>query len=179
MSDSIFYYCNNCRKIKGWPQSADSSVGECPVCKTGDLLLNIAYLPINDPEITECPDPCQGDCTLCHLPASLTASDEGNDLDTLGTEIGEMLAKPKADISEADMVRAKETRVDVNGKYTVVMPDVGGLYALRNGKPWRKEDLIGDNLVWCLASELHKAREKIKNLNFEIEAFKDEIGGIV
>lgn len=84
-----------------------------------------------------------------------------------GKVIGDMLAKPGEDVPTlGDIIkehneRSSETRVDVdNGKYTVVMPDKGGLYALRHGEQWR--DYVGDSLVWCLAAELRDAREKIK-----------------
>lgn len=43
-----------------------------------------------------------------------------------------------------------DTRVDLEGgKCTVVMPNNGGLHALRYGEPWR--DLTGDKLVYALA----------------------------
>lgn len=70
-------------------------------------------------------------------------------------------------IIKEHMDRKGETRVEVaNGKYTVVMPDDGGLHALRYGKPWM--DLVGDSLAWCLASELNETREKLKKLEDEI-----------
>jgi hypothetical protein len=50
-----------------------------------------------------------------------------------------------------------DTKVTVaDGKYTVVIPENGGLHALRYNEPWR--DLTGDNLVYYLAVELHEAR---------------------
>lgn len=50
-------------------------------------------------------------------------------------------------------------RIDLeNGKYTYVF-DKGHQYALRHGTTWR--DLTGDKFVYCLASELEEAREKL------------------
>jgi hypothetical protein len=59
-----------------------------------------------------------------------------------------------------------EIKVNVaDGKYAVVIPDTGGLHALRHGEPWR--DLAGDNLVFYLAVELHEARKQITDLNLQ------------
>lgn len=46
-----------------------------------------------------------------------------------------------------------------NGKYTVIQEDDGRLYALRYGEVWR--DLCGDKLVYSLAAEVERLREKI------------------
>lgn len=57
----------------------------------------------------------------------------------------------------------------LDGKYTVVGLDDGtGLRALRWGDEWR--NLVGDNLVFALAWELHEARELIVQLQAGIEA---------
>lgn len=54
-----------------------------------------------------------------------------------------------------------KTKVSVaEGKYTVVFDEDGGLKALRYGEEWR--DCCGDNLVYCLASELHELRQWAK-----------------
>ena len=61
---------------------------------------------------------------------------------------------------------AEDIKVNLSeGKYTVVIPDRGGLHVLRHGEPWMNEhDLCGNNLVYNLAYELHQARESIKAL---------------
>lgn len=46
------------------------------------------------------------------------------------------------------------------GKYRVVQDEQGCMTALRYGEPWR--DCCGDNLIYCLATELQEAREKLK-----------------
>ena len=43
------------------------------------------------------------------------------------------------------------------GKYTVVIGDRGELSALRYGEPW--QDLAGNKMVYCLATELVEARK--------------------
>jgi len=56
------------------------------------------------------------------------------------------------------------------GKYTVIVPETPADYeegihlsALRYGESWR--DMTGDNLVQCLAAELHEARQELAKLN--------------
>jgi len=49
-----------------------------------------------------------------------------------------------------------------DGKYTILIgegADGGQLKALRNGEPW--QDLTGNKMVYCLASELQEARRAI------------------
>lgn len=46
-----------------------------------------------------------------------------------------------------------------DGKYTVIQDEKGGLKALRYGEEWR--DCCGDNLIYNLAYEVSKLREKI------------------
>lgn len=42
-----------------------------------------------------------------------------------------------------------------NGKYTYILDEVTGVQeVLRCGEPWRKDDLIGDNLVLAMAHEI-------------------------
>lgn len=54
-----------------------------------------------------------------------------------------------------------ELRVSVdNGKYTIVMPESGGLHALRYGEEWR--DLTGDGMVLAMAYEIEKLREALR-----------------
>lgn len=56
-----------------------------------------------------------------------------------------------------------------DGKYTVVLPDNGGLKALRYGAPWR--DLVGDGLILSLAFELDEARKRIAELEQTVEGY--------
>lgn len=64
------------------------------------------------------------------------------------------------------------TEVSVNdGKYTVVLGDVGELSALRYGEPWR--DLTGDNLIYFLALELDEARDIIRHYEDLLDAFQE------
>ena len=67
------------------------------------------------------------------------------------------------------------------GKYTVCIPegpeDSGERFeALRYGKPWR--DLCGDNLVFCLASDLYEARKKIVNLDYDLDEVRKMLGHV-
>lgn len=51
-------------------------------------------------------------------------------------------------------------RVDVaEGKYSVLHDGEGKMTALRYGEPWGRS-LVGDNLVFWLAVELHEARSR-------------------
>lgn len=60
-------------------------------------------------------------------------------------------------------VPQNEFRVTTSdGKYTVVLPEGGGLHALRYGEPWR--DLVGDNLVLTLAQDVETLRQKVIRL---------------
>lgn len=68
------------------------------------------------------------------------------------------------------------TKVEVEkGKYTVVLPDKPEekLHVLRYGESWR--DCAGDKLIYCLASELNEARQKIKELNTELDDCRSEL----
>lgn len=48
-----------------------------------------------------------------------------------------------------------------DGKYTVIIDDVTGrITAARHGEKWDR-NLVGDNLVYSLAVELHEARKKL------------------
>jgi hypothetical protein len=58
-----------------------------------------------------------------------------------------------------------------NGKYTVILKENGGTEALRHGEPWR--DCCGDNLIYCLASELDEARQEVESLKGEIEVMNE------
>lgn len=50
-----------------------------------------------------------------------------------------------------------ELRVSVEkNKYTIVVSNDGNLRALRYGEPW--QDLTGNKMVYCLATELYQAR---------------------
>jgi len=67
-------------------------------------------------------------------------------------------------------------QVEVNdGKYTVIIYDNGRLEARRYGENWRW--LTGDNLVFCLATELFEAREKINRLEAKVDDLEREIMG--
>ena len=53
-----------------------------------------------------------------------------------------------------------QLRVTVaNGKYTVVLPEKGGLYALRYGEKWR--DCCGDGLILSLALRIEELQEEL------------------
>lgn len=55
-------------------------------------------------------------------------------------------------------------RVDVaEGKYSVLHDGKGKMTALRYGEPWGR-DLVGDNLVFHLAAELHETREVCRKM---------------
>lgn len=64
----------------------------------------------------------------------------------------------------------KPLQLEINdGKYTVVIHDDGQLEAKRYDEYW--QDLTGNHLVFCLATELYEAREKINRLEGEIEVY--------
>lgn len=46
-----------------------------------------------------------------------------------------------------------------DGKYTVILPKEGGMYALRHGERWR--DLTGDGMVLALVAEIDKLRGEL------------------
>ncbi len=48
-----------------------------------------------------------------------------------------------------------------DGKYTYIRHDDGRQEALRYGEPWR--DLVGDNLIGALASEIESLSEQVKD----------------
>lgn len=48
----------------------------------------------------------------------------------------------------------------LDGKYTYHF-DNGRQYAYRNGKPWREDDLLGDNLVYALAAKVQEIEEEL------------------
>ena len=69
-----------------------------------------------------------------------------------------------------------DLQVKVNdGKYTVIIYDNGRLEARRHGESRRW--LTGDNLVFCLATELYEARERINRLEVKVEDLEREIMG--
>lgn len=47
-----------------------------------------------------------------------------------------------------------------DGKYTYIC-DNGVQEALRYGKPWRKKDLVGDNLIYSMGAEIQRLREEL------------------
>lgn len=53
-----------------------------------------------------------------------------------------------------------------NGKYTYILDEVTGVQeVLRYGEPWRKDDLIGDNLVLSMAHEIDKLQNELDVAN--------------
>lgn len=53
-----------------------------------------------------------------------------------------------------------------NGKYTYILDeDTGVQEVLRYGEPWRKDDLIGDNLVLAMAHEIAKVQNELDVAN--------------
>lgn len=67
-------------------------------------------------------------------------------------------------------------RVDVaEGKYSVLYDGKGSLSALRYGEPWQR-NLVGDNLVYALASELHELRRTFEFLIPKGPVFDDPHG---
>lgn len=69
-----------------------------------------------------------------------------------------------------------------NGKYTYVLDEATGVQeVLRYGEPWRKDDLIGDNIVLTMAhriaeleDSLYSLRESVALLNL-ISSAEDDI----
>ena len=51
----------------------------------------------------------------------------------------------------------------VNGKYTVIFEDSGGLKALRYGEEWR--DLTGDGLVLSMLQEVEELRQIVNEVH--------------
>ena len=46
-----------------------------------------------------------------------------------------------------------------DGKYTYILDeDTGVQEVLRYGEPWRKDDLLGDNLVLAMAQEINNLK---------------------
>jgi hypothetical protein len=61
-----------------------------------------------------------------------------------------------------------------DGKYRVAYDLKNGVaQAFRNGEPWR--DLIGDNLIHALASDLSEAQEREKALTAEISSLREQL----
>lgn len=61
-----------------------------------------------------------------------------------------------------------------DGKYRVAYDLKNGVaQAFRNGEPWR--DLIGDNLIHALASDLSEAQEREKALTAEISSLRAQL----
>lgn len=59
-----------------------------------------------------------------------------------------------------DAARIREISL-LDGKYTVLINDLGALSALRYGEPWR--NLVGDNLVRAMVVEIEELREKVRD----------------
>jgi len=54
-------------------------------------------------------------------------------------------------------------RVTVDdGKYTVVLPEKGGMYALRHGEAWR--DCCGDGLILALVQRIDELENKLSTI---------------
>jgi hypothetical protein len=63
-----------------------------------------------------------------------------------------------------------------DGKYTFILRYNGEMEALRYGEPWRKKDLVGDNLVFSLADEVVTLKEQIAALQKENEELQQDTG---
>lgn len=51
------------------------------------------------------------------------------------------------------------------GKYTYIFDEKTGVQeALRHGEPWRKEDLVGDNLVLAMAMKIEELQQELGDL---------------
>lgn len=55
-----------------------------------------------------------------------------------------------------------------NGKYTIIS-DNGVLSALRHGEPWRKDDLVGDNLVGAMLDTILEQELLLVDIKEELE----------
>ena len=63
---------------------------------------------------------------------------------------------------------AELLRVETSdGKYTVILSEEKGLYALRHSEHWR--DLTGDKLILALAQEIEGLRKTLRDLEMELE----------
>ena len=74
------------------------------------------------------------------------------------------------------MIEEPKTIIDVtvaDGKYRVILKEGGRLHTLRHGEPWR--DCCGDKMIFCLVSELQDARQRIKELEWELDLAKTGI----
>ena len=54
-----------------------------------------------------------------------------------------------------------------DGKYEYRLYPDGESEVLRYGEPWR--DTCGDKLIYCLAAEVHKLREQLKEVQSELD----------
>lgn len=61
------------------------------------------------------------------------------------------------------------------GKYAYVYDATAPVVVLRHGESWR--DVTGDKFIYCLASELKDAREKIAELESQIEQAHEWFAG--
>jgi hypothetical protein len=51
------------------------------------------------------------------------------------------------------------------GKYTYVFDENTGMQeVLRHGEPWRKDDLVGDNLVLAMAMKIEELQQGLDDL---------------
>lgn len=51
------------------------------------------------------------------------------------------------------------------GKYTYIFDEKTGVQeVLRHGEPWRKEDLVGDNLALTMAMKIEQLQEELDAL---------------
>ncbi|AHK11189.1 hypothetical protein S14_77 [Shewanella sp. phage 1/4] len=60
-------------------------------------------------------------------------------------------------------VEENKMKIDLcDGKYTYILDEVTGVQeVLRYGEPWRKDDLIGDNLVLSMAQRIVELEEEL------------------
>ena len=66
-----------------------------------------------------------------------------------------------------------EHRLEVSvldGKYTIILPQDGGLHALRYGEKWR--DLCGDGMVLALAQRIEELEETLLEIKDDLLAAK-------
>lgn len=59
-----------------------------------------------------------------------------------------------------------------NSKYTYILDeDTGEQEVLRYGEPWRKDDLIGDNLVLAMAHRIAELEDSVYSLKESMALF--------
>jgi predicted nucleic acid-binding Zn-ribbon protein len=64
-----------------------------------------------------------------------------------------------------------------DGKYTIIQKPTGKTRVLRYGEEW--DDVTGDNLICGLARELQESRERIKQLEDELNELRSDEAGLL